>query len=103
MRGKHTLKKVSHLINPEQMPLFPQPAETSLYEEKVKLIIARYYYFNTQNMRSEDILLKLQAEFFISTARIADIISERIPEIQALRKDAPKKDFFKIKWAHLVW
>lgn len=102
MRGIHTLKKIGNVINP-QPSLFADKAEISLYEEKVKLIIARYYFFSTQHIKTDTILLKLQAEFFISTERLADIIAERVPDIQALRASAPKREWFKTNWAHLLW
>lgn len=104
MRGKRIIKELSTTILPEQT-LFPEK-ETSLYEEKVKLLTARYYYYlnvHEPRMRYEEILTTLSKEFFVSTGRIADILTDNTDEILQLRKDAPKHSWFKLNWAYLVW
>ncbi len=45
----------------------------------------------------------LEKEFFISTGRIADIIAKQIPALQALRKQSPRREWFKTNWRHLSW
>lgn len=102
MRGKRVIQQVAAAINKEQGSLFPEP-KTSLYEEKVKLLIARYYHYNEQQIKYDQILLKLQDEFFISTGRIADIISERVEDVKELRERKPEKKWFATQWAHLIW
>lgn len=51
----------------------------------------------------DKILLALENEFFISTGRIADIIGEHETEVAKMRKDPPKKEWYKIQWSHIVW
>lgn len=107
MRGIHKLKKLTQSTSNEQIALFPEQEEPSLYEKKVALLIARYCYFATlkgsEAMQYSDMLKKLEGEFFISTGRIADILTERAKEISDLRKQALKPSWFKIQWTHLVW
>lgn len=103
LRGKHKLKALTDSIQPaEQTLLFPAE-ETTLYDEKVKLLIARYCFYLGNTPNYQDILTKLSKEFFISTGRIADILVSKSDEIKALKNNAPKQSWYKVQWAHLVW
>ena len=102
-RGKQKLKQLSATIQPEQVTLFPPPEETNLYDEKVKLLCHRYCFYLTNTAKRDEILNKLSKEFFISTGRIADILVEQTDTIKAIRTEAPKKSWFQMQWAHLVW
>lgn len=103
MRGKHTLKKLGELLTPEDNSTILQPSANSLYEEKCKCIAARYYYYHSQKMNYEDILIKLQSEFYVSTGTIATIVTRNVEEVKKLREQAPKRSWFATQWAHLIW
>lgn len=89
--------------------ILPQVSEetqtASLYDDKIELLVARYYYLRTveKSASNEEILVRMRAEFFISTNYIAILLSKHVGQIQQLRKEAPKKEWFRMKWAHLVW
>ncbi len=108
MRGKNRFKQLTKTIIPEDQPaLFPVEEEISLHDKKVKLLIARYCYYITltgpEAMIYDNILKKLEEEFFISTGRIVDLLTENAEECNKLRKEAPKKAWYAIQWTHIVW
>jgi hypothetical protein len=105
LRGKHKMKAINGAMEPGHQATFTNEGEghTTLYDEKVRLLTARYYYHNNNLKNYEQALVALAKEFFISTGRIADIIAGQIPTLQALRKMAPKKAWFKSNWGHMVW
>lgn len=102
-RGKRKFQALNNSILPEtQAALFPQ-LPTNHYEEKVELLIARYTFYITNGTRRDEILSKLEKEFFISSGRISDILISKSDEIKKLQSEAPKPSWFKMKWTHLVW
>ena len=105
MRGKRKLKNISNTVEPGQVTPFVATQEKNLYNEKVKVLIARYYYYQylAKKQAYEDILTKLENEFHISSRRIVDIIDGQIPAIQELKKRAPARDWFRQQWGHLMW
>ncbi len=109
MKGGRTFHEITRSLIPE---LFPETADIATpktaYEKKVETITARYYYYSTNSKElgfatTEDILKRLEDEFFVSAYWITNIIKNNTSVIQQLREQKPKKDYFKIKWAHLVW
>ncbi len=74
-----------------------------MYEKKVEAIVARYYYFLTNHVRYDEMLVKLSEEFFLSTGRIADILSEKTEAVQKLRQEPPPKKWFQTNWSHIIW
>lgn len=102
MRGKHTLKRLGETIAPHTV-LQAAPAEKTAFEKKVELMVARYYYYNTQGLHYDKILEKLSDEFFLSTGRVADILVSKTEEIKKLRQTQPQKSWFATKWTHLLW
>jgi len=103
MRGKHLIKQISDEIIPQAPPaLFPE--DKTLNDKRNELLIARYYFYLSERKHTTDmILLKLQEEFFISTGRITDILKEKTPAIQELRKQKPEKAWYRQLAAHFVW
>lgn len=102
MRGKHIVKKLGEEI-------IPTPDSTTITEEKsafakkCELIVARYYFYTSQNYAYDTVLTKLAEEFFLSTGRIATILQENTEQIKSLRKQQPKSSWFAARWVHLIW
>ncbi len=104
LRGKRKIKAITAVMATSEQEDIISPKESrSLYDEKVKLLTARYYYYNNKLKNYEKVLQMLEKEFFISTGRIADIIAKQIPVLHALRDQAPKREWFKTNWRHLTW
>lgn len=102
MRGKHTLKRLGESIELPAVVAAPT-AEKSAHEKKVELMVARYYFYTTQQYAYDKILEKLASEFFLSTGRVADILVSKTEEIKKLRQTQPQKSWFATKWTHLLW
>jgi hypothetical protein len=104
MRGTDKLKAISLGLFPDLEAQEPDAENKTLYEEKKKAICARYYYYICSKQGTyEDILQKLEKEFYISSRRIADIIGNETNTIAELREQKPQKSWFKSTFAHLVW
>jgi hypothetical protein len=105
MRGIRKLKDINSAVGPTQPVLVDPARDKNLYDEKVKVLTARYYYYQylAKKRTYEDILTILENEFHISSRRIVDIINRQIPTIQELKKLAPARDWFKQQWGHFTW
>lgn len=105
LRGKRKLKDISTSVAPELFQETKEEIVLSDYEKKVELLTARYYYYLAVNKQGNIVLIleKLQKEFFISSNQITNIIEKNTDSIKQLRAIAPKPDWFKSKWSHIVW
>ncbi len=103
MTGKKTLQSISQAIFQEQPVAPAAKPDTTLYEEKVKLLRLRYHHHLTGGKTYDQILIALESEFFISSKRITDIIKASIPELQALRQEPPKRSWLQQNFSHLIW
>ena len=62
-----------------------------------------YFYHHIKRLRYDDILLKLEREFFITTNVIIQRLNERTEFMKQLSKDTPKRDCLKKMFPFFVW
>lgn len=103
MRGRYKLRELQETETHQ-----PATGATTLYAEKIELICARYVYYNTFGIDGkkpsiETTLSTLSREFFISTGRIADIITRNTEKVASIRKEKPEKKWYQQRWIHIVW
>lgn len=105
MRGKQKFKALagkSSVASPKKSISIKQK------DEKIALMAARYVYYSTYGdtngkMVMEEVLTRLSKEFFLSTNRIANILTDNAHLIDNLRRKAPDKKWFRQEWSYWVW
>ncbi len=107
MRGVRKLSGVSKSLFPE-----PQQKETteeaaSLYDQKVSLLCARFVWYaqnsNKTKLTTQNILIALEKEFFISGRTISDIIQSQEQHCTAIRNNPATLTNFKRQYPGFTW
>jgi hypothetical protein len=101
MRGKKLFDEVFRIEMPEARY---RGRNLDLIKRRNTCLADRYYYYgHFTDKRFEAILDHLQAEFFLSTRTIRDIIDAQLPYLHELKQAKPGRSTLERKWPHLCW
>ncbi len=78
----------------------------SLVQQRNERLCARVYYLRTLcQLRNEELLAQLQAEFDIAVGTIPQILQKKACQemFRKLRDQKPQRRYFRQKWPGVVW
>lgn len=102
MKGKKIFNEF--VKDPELKEIIGRGRSRKLVERRNELLLSRYYYYGSYKGLLYDQTLKLlERELFIRAHTIANIISDNIPYLQALRERRLVLYSFRQRWPHIKW
>jgi hypothetical protein len=103
MKGQHSLFSSLFDSEPKQLKAVARPRNFFMPERNRDLIYRYYFYIEIKYMRYDKVLEILEREFYITEARLIDILNENRQAISAVIEAKPTiKDLQKLV-THFNW